>query len=262
MDCITFWQVEFNYKYTGTIKDVNGCVSTPFDIFFQFNHVPVPTISGPTPVCDASVSNVYTTQSGMSNYLWTVTGGNITGGGSTSDYSVTVTWSGAGTGHVKVNYTNPATGCTAAAQTDYPVTINPLPVVNSVTLQANEGIVGPSWTWPVGGTYPNFNMCIDPLINPASYYLDVNTFSSTPNLMADYVNGFKLDQTGLTQAWWDYWSARGVNGPSGNAYPWQDEMWRIIHGTDPFFYLELSGGDYIIVDGLHYILAGNIDRTW
>ncbi|MCX6257553.1 MAG: hypothetical protein NTW49_06635, partial [Bacteroidia bacterium] len=161
-------------------------------------------------------------------------------------------------GTYTVKATNNNTGCSndALMNGDATITINPLPVVNSVTLQANEGIVGPSWTWPVGGTYPNFNMCIDPLINPASYYLDVNTFSSTPALMADYVNGFKLDQTGLTQAWWDYWAARGVNGPSGNAYPWQDEMWRIIHGTDPFFYLELSGGDYIIVDGLHYILAG------
>ncbi|MCX6247800.1 MAG: T9SS type A sorting domain-containing protein [Bacteroidetes bacterium] len=92
------------------------------------NALPVPTIAGPTPVCAASTGNVYTTQAGMTNYLWSVSaGGSITAGGGTGNNTVTITWNTAGAQTVSVNYTN-ANGCTAAAPTVYNVTVNALPV--------------------------------------------------------------------------------------------------------------------------------------
>ena len=72
--------------------------------------------------------NVYTTEAGMSNYLWTVSaGGTITAGGGTGSNMVTVTWTTTGAKTVTVNYTN-VNGCTATSPTTYNVTVNPLPV--------------------------------------------------------------------------------------------------------------------------------------
>ena len=87
-----------------------------------------PTIAGPASVCVNSTGNVYTTQTGMSNYLWTVSaGGTITGGGGTGNNTVTVTWTTAGAKTVSVNY-NTAAGCPALTPTVYNVTVNALPV--------------------------------------------------------------------------------------------------------------------------------------
>ena len=92
------------------------------------NPLPVPTISGPNPVCIGSAGNVYTTQAGMSGYTWTVSaGGTITAGGGAANNTVTVTWTMVGAQTVSVNYTN-ANGCTAPAPAVYNVTVNALPV--------------------------------------------------------------------------------------------------------------------------------------
>ncbi|MDW5298920.1 MAG: SpvB/TcaC N-terminal domain-containing protein [Sedimentibacter sp.] len=54
---------------------------------------------------------------------------------------MTVTWTTVGTGHVRVNYTN-SDGCTAASQTDKPVTVNPSPSIsdqpNDTTITSNN----------------------------------------------------------------------------------------------------------------------------
>ena len=65
---------EWNYKYKGTVQSAAGCVSSFFDVNFEFNTVPVPTITGNDPVCAGSVQT-YTTEAGMNNYAWTVVGG-------------------------------------------------------------------------------------------------------------------------------------------------------------------------------------------
>ena len=70
------------------------------------NALPAPTLAGPISVCAGSTGNVYTTQAGMTNYIWAVSaGGTITAGG-TSNSTVTVTWNTAGAQTVSVNYTN------------------------------------------------------------------------------------------------------------------------------------------------------------
>jgi hypothetical protein len=104
-----------------------GCpalVPTVYNV--TVNTLPVPTITGPTPICMGSAGNVYTTQAGMSGYTWAVSaGGTITTGAGTN--AVTVTWNTAGAKTVSVSYTN-ANGCTAAAPTVFNVTVNTLPV--------------------------------------------------------------------------------------------------------------------------------------
>ena len=188
----------------------SGCVGLPVTVAVTVNPLPVPTITGPTPVCQNSAGNVYTTQSGMTGYVWNVTGGTITAGGTATDNTVTVTWTTVGTETVSVNYTD-ANGCTAANPTVYNVTVNPLPVPtitgptpvcqnsagNVYTTEANMtnyvwAVVGGTITaggtatdntvtvtWTTIGTetvsvnYNNANGCA--ATNPAVYNVTVNT---------------------------------------------------------------------------------------
>jgi len=92
------------------------------------NPLPVPTVSGPTGICNNSTDNVYTTESGKTSYVWTVPGGTITAGAGTN--TITVTWNNDGAQTVSVNYAN-TYGCTAVSATVYNVTVKaaPSPVI-------------------------------------------------------------------------------------------------------------------------------------
>jgi hypothetical protein len=151
--------VSGNVSVYGTSVCGNG---SPSSLAITVNSPPVPTVSGPTPVCAGSTGNVYTTQGGMIGYTWAVSaGGTITGGAGTS--AITVTWNTAGAQTVSVNYTTPA-GCTAASPTVFPVTVNALPVPtitgptpvcagstgNVYTTQG--GMTGYTWAVSAGGT--------------------------------------------------------------------------------------------------------------
>ena len=115
----------------------NGCtVATPTIFNLTVNPLPVPTITGPTPVCLNSTENVYSTEAGMTNYLWSVSvGGIITAGGGTSNNTVTVTWNTVGAQTVSVKYTN-SNGCTAASPVVFNVTVTPN---NTITLTSAVG---------------------------------------------------------------------------------------------------------------------------
>ncbi len=101
---------------------------SPTNLLVNVNPLPIPSImSGNNSVCVGASGNTYTTQTGMGTYLWTVSGGNITAGGSLSDNFVTITWNSVGNQSVSINYNNPTTNCMAAFPTVYPVTVKPLP---------------------------------------------------------------------------------------------------------------------------------------
>ncbi len=94
--------------------------------------LPVPTIIGPSPICVNTTNNVYTTEAGMTGYIWTVSaGGTITSGGTATDNTVTVTWNSATSQTVTVNYTNGG-GYTAASPTVKVITVNSLPVTSPI----------------------------------------------------------------------------------------------------------------------------------
>ncbi|HRW84400.1 MAG TPA: hypothetical protein P5180_03130, partial [Bacteroidales bacterium] len=112
--------------YTVLVIDVNGCQVIKNIVVLQ-SEIPVPTLSGPTPVCQGVTGNIYTTEAGMTNYIWTVSpGGQITSGGTFTDNSVTVTWNTAGSHTVTVNYTN-SFGCTGILPATFSVNVDPLP---------------------------------------------------------------------------------------------------------------------------------------
>ena len=117
----------------------------------------LPTITGPTSVCQRSKFNVYTTEACKTAYTWVVSaGGNIQAGGTAIDNTVTVKWNTVGAQSVSVNYTS-ADGCIAPVPTVTNITVNPLPVptiagpttvnVGSTgTYTTESGMTNYSWT--------------------------------------------------------------------------------------------------------------------
>jgi hypothetical protein len=122
-------------------------------ITFTVNPIPTPVIDGLSTVTSGQTNVLYTTAAGMANYNWSVTGGNVTAGGGTANNTITITWGANGTGHVNVNYTN-AGGCTAATQTDFPVSI-----FNKTSLSAGNWNDAGSWT-PAGVPTINENVTV------------------------------------------------------------------------------------------------------
>ncbi|MCG8698142.1 MAG: hypothetical protein MI922_08815, partial [Bacteroidales bacterium] len=105
------------YDATLTVTNsVSSCTSQDYAIQITINTRPVITfVTEVTNVCEGSMGNVYSTQPGMSNYVWDVpTGGSIEAGGTGSDDNVTVTWSSAGARTVSVNYDD-GNGCNTAS---------------------------------------------------------------------------------------------------------------------------------------------------
>ncbi len=151
--------VSVNYMNTA------GCEAiAPVPFNCTVNAMPNPSITGPGAVCVNSTGNIYTTESGMNNYAWTVSpGGTITAGGTSGNNNVTVTWTTAGINTVKVNYAN-AFGCLAAEAKVYTVTVNQLPApvitgpaIGCVNTSGNvysteSGMTGYNWTISSGGT--------------------------------------------------------------------------------------------------------------
>ena len=115
--------ISVSYTYPG------GCsAQPPFMIVVTVLPLPVPSLSGPVSVCIDTAGNIYTTDSGMTNYIWTVSaGGTITAGGTSSSNTVTVTWNTPGVQMVSVNYTY-SNGCTAANPTTLVVMVERLPI--------------------------------------------------------------------------------------------------------------------------------------
>jgi len=78
-------------------------------------------------MCVNSGFYTYTTQAGMTNYVWTVSAGGVLNYGSGTN-QITVTWITAGAQTVSVTYTTPVpAGCSAASPTVMNITVNPIP---------------------------------------------------------------------------------------------------------------------------------------
>jgi hypothetical protein len=105
----------------------NGCTaSAPTSYSVIVHNLPSPTITGNTSVCAGATGELYSTESGMTNYQWTVTAGGSIVAGQGND-TVTINWNTTGIQVVSVTYTN-AGGCNPPSPTNYTVTVNPIPV--------------------------------------------------------------------------------------------------------------------------------------
>jgi hypothetical protein len=123
-----------------------------------------PTLNGPANACINVAGNVYSTEAGMSNYVWTVSpGGSMTAGGTATSNTVTVTWISTGAKTITVNYNN-ANGCPGLTPTVYNVTVNALPVPTiagpspscsnfpGIIYSTQAGMTGYTWSISAGGT--------------------------------------------------------------------------------------------------------------
>lgn len=141
--------------------DANGCnATTPTVKNVTVNARPVPGITGASTSCATTTGVTYSTESGKTGYLWTISaGGAISTGSGTNN--ITVTWNSVGAQTVNVDYTD-ANGCNATTATVKNVTVNSLPSASispggsttfcqggSVTLTASAGS---SYAWSTGAT--------------------------------------------------------------------------------------------------------------
>ncbi len=114
-------------------------------VIITVNPLPTITVTGAATACQNASGNVYTTEAGMTDYLWNISaGGTITDGAGTR--SITVTWNTAGAQSVDVNYTN-SQNCSAATPTSYALTVNAItsaPVVTSPILTEATSVSGTS----------------------------------------------------------------------------------------------------------------------
>ncbi|RYD90860.1 MAG: hypothetical protein EOP50_15255, partial [Sphingobacteriales bacterium] len=120
-------------EYTVTVKDANNCSNTA-SRSISVNPLPVATFTTtPGTAACAETEVTYTTQSGQSNYVWSIPG--VAG----TDYqlvnpltitsatsSVTLKWKTAGSRKVTVTYKD-ANDCAASTAAEHTMTINALP---------------------------------------------------------------------------------------------------------------------------------------
>jgi hypothetical protein len=145
--------------------DSNSCTAAPATVYnVMVNPMAAPVLNGVAAICASVTGNIYTTQAGMNNYVWSISaGGTITSGGTPTSNTVTVTWNTAGTQTVSVNYTNPS-GCTASTPSVFNVTVNPVPVPTitgsaavcngstGIIYTTEAGMSAYTWTVSAGGT--------------------------------------------------------------------------------------------------------------
>ncbi|MCX6276977.1 MAG: T9SS type A sorting domain-containing protein [Bacteroidetes bacterium] len=181
---IVTWHTAGNQWLRVNYTNGNGCsgaMATQFDV--TVHALPVPTISGPATVCAGAPGNVYTTEPGMTNYLWSVSpGGTITSGGGSTSATMTITWNSSGSQWVRANYTN--NGCSATSPSALDITVN-TPVAASVTIVAsanpvNSGTAVTFTASPVnGGALPTFQWKVNGsvvtgAVNSTYTYIPVN----------------------------------------------------------------------------------------
>lgn len=100
-----------------SVSGASGC-SSPASGTAIITIYPTPTVTGTNSACVNQNGIVYTTEPGMSNYAWTVSGGTIITGQGTN--SISVNWGAQGAQSIGLNYTN-TYGCAAATPTSYAV---------------------------------------------------------------------------------------------------------------------------------------------
>lgn len=110
-----------------TMINATGC-DTTLNFIVTIQPTPVPTLTGPTSVCERKIVGYRTSPQAGVTYAWQVTGGTIQG--SASDTSIQVLWGAAGTGTVRLTLTNTSTGCDSVRIFNVTKNPTPVPVIN------------------------------------------------------------------------------------------------------------------------------------
>lgn len=160
--------------HTVSVTETNvagGCATTA-TIQVQVNPIPTPFTTSTTGfgnpaglrpgiVCNFSTHTYTTTATPGNTFIWTVTGGNITGGQHTN--TITVAWGPAGTGTIAVQETVPGSDCITTKLDTILIRPTPTPAITGTNFDPCAGttqtystpfVQGNSYYWdvPVGGT--------------------------------------------------------------------------------------------------------------
>ena len=106
--------------------NASGCVAAVPSVFnVTVVPLPVPIITGPSSTCINSGYVNYSTESGMANYVWSVSAGGIINNGFGTN-QVQVSWIGSGPQTVSVSYRN-GVNCNVSLPTVYSVSVTNMP---------------------------------------------------------------------------------------------------------------------------------------
>jgi trimeric autotransporter adhesin len=107
-----------------SVYATNSCgIGNSSSLPVTVHQLPVATIAGSAEGCQGSFGNIYTTEPGMTDYIWTVTGGTITSGTGTNQ--VAITWNNTGTQTLTVTYSS-IWGCDVAVPASLNVVVGNL----------------------------------------------------------------------------------------------------------------------------------------
>ncbi len=111
-----------------------SCEETSDPIAITVNPLPDPTITADEETVCLNDTVTYRTESGMSDYVWTIptSGATVYPSTYTDADTISIIWTAATDYTISVNYVN-ENGCTAASSTSASVTVNDLPEVESLT---------------------------------------------------------------------------------------------------------------------------------
>ena len=237
------WNTTGTQSVSVNYNNQSGCsASVPAAYNVNVSSTPSPTISGPAMAGTNYPGYTYSTETGMNNYIWTISpGGAITSGQGTN--AISVTWNSAGAQSVSVTYTN-SNGCAAFSPTIQNTTVYAAPVIsganvvcqtteyqdyttepgmtnyvwnmspNSGTItQSSTNVVTIFWTSPgakwVSVSYTNANGFTNP--SPSFYNVTVNPLPGTPGI----INGPQTICAGAVNI---AFSVASV--PNANTYNW------------------------------------------
>jgi hypothetical protein len=102
------------------------------------------------------------------------------------------------------------------------------------------------------GELDDFNLTLDGKAN-TRYYLSLKKkigFLGNTETFSDITYPFYLTKPAFSEiGFWNYWARKRVNA-AALAGTWQNEMYKIINGKEPMFFLIDHSGSLVLVDGL------------
>lgn len=189
--------VTIRYTYT----NANGC-TTQETMQITVNALPTPTLNGPNPFCPESIS-IYTTEAGQFNYTWTVTGGVVMSGGTSTDHQITIDWSLPGVKSIFVNYTD-INGCSGATSSTVTGTTGITPVITGLTA-ACTGTSSVVYSTQSGQT--NYTWVV------------TNATITSGGGTSDHTVTVTWDTPGMQEVQVNFTDANGCTSPEETVYP-------------------------------------------
>jgi hypothetical protein len=231
------------------------------------NPSPMPTITGTSVLCPSGDGVIYFTETGMSNYSWTISnGGIITGGLGTN--AITVIWLISGTRNLTVNYSTPE-GCWAANPTAKTITVLPVPspaisgpvivsVGNAELYSTDAGMLDYSWSVSPGGTIISGSGTSNIMVNwhstgPQSVSVDVINSSGCSSLAPAVLNVQVNPPSVVT--------VENVTIPAGQIACFDAAQTITVAGNNTYFIVQPGGSATMIAGKNIRYLAGTSVRA-